>query len=198
LWALSLNTNQLFLINPANASPTLKGTFTSASPMRTLAFDVTTGRMFGTTLADQLYQINPDTAASTFIGPVSGATNIGSLASDQSGNLWAQSELSNGLYKINTTTGAATLVSTLTTPPGSVTDIAFRPSDDALFAIANFGTLFRVDPATGASTAVGQHGAGFMVGLAFTEVPEPGSLAFAATAGVMAALGRRRGRHQPV
>lgn len=67
------------------------------------------------------------------------------------------------LITINTTIGAGTRVGSLGQGNLFVQDIAFRPSDGALFAFAE-GFIFTINTTTGAATVLGDAGIGFPFG----------------------------------
>jgi hypothetical protein len=67
------------------------------------------------------------------------------------------------LLTINTTTGVGTRVGSLGLGKTSVQDIAFRPSDGALFAFAE-GAMFTINTTTGNATLLGDPGVGFPFG----------------------------------
>lgn len=61
------------------------------------------------------------------------------------------------LARIDVTTNAVvgSLLSSSVPGGGGVTDIAFHPTDGALYSVSSNGALFRIDPGTGASVALG-------------------------------------------
>jgi hypothetical protein len=199
LWATSTDTGgDLYLVNAATGGSTLVGHMNTPTNMRTLAFDVITGRMFGTTYGHELYQIDPDTAAVTLIGPVTniGGNDFDSLAFDQQGTLWTTtvpfSSPNSQLYTIDPATAVATFKVTTDHSP-FFSDIAFRPEDNVLFGIDNgTGHVFTIDIATGAATPLAAS-TNPGTGLAF-GVPEPTSAGLVA---VITALSvARRSRHR--
>ena len=94
-----------------------------------------------------------------------GVNNVGfgGMDFDRDGNLWAYASFfkstggaASGLYRVNTATGAATVQGTASLQ--SLQDIAFNPADDQMYGVntqANTTRLYRIDLASGATTAVG-------------------------------------------
>jgi hypothetical protein len=104
--------SQLKTLNPFAGTSTLIGS-TGIGPIDGLAYDQTTGIMYGTTggskSSSNLVTINLATGAATVIGSV--GFNAGSLEFGPDGNLYAGSVGGTGnLYRINKATGASTLV----------------------------------------------------------------------------------------
>jgi len=120
----------------------------------------------GASGAATLYRISAATGTATAVGPI-GFARVGSLDLGPDGKLYgAGANLAGAavLLTINPNTGGGTVVGALGLAPGrAVQDIAFRPSDGKLFAMAT-GDLFTVDPSTGAATLVGDTGLGFADG----------------------------------
>jgi hypothetical protein len=168
VWAVNTSTNQLISIDRHTGAGTPVGNFGSSVSMESLAFDVTTGRMFGSTNDDRLFEIDPSTAASTFVGAI-GFGSVFGLAFDGQGTLYGVSDSSDTFIRIDTTTGAGTSIGTVNAP--AITDIAFRPLDGVLFGCDTpTDSIYTIDPSSGEATLVGPYGAGinYMVGLAFS------------------------------
>jgi len=166
IWAPDYDTNQLIRIDPRTGAGTAVGPFGSAATMESLAFDVTTDRMYGSDVFDLLYEIDPDTGAALAIGPIHFSGVFG-LAFDANGTLFGVSGQS--LITIDTASGSGTLVGQVFQP--AITDIAFRPSDGVLFACDTpTDSIYTLDPGSGQGQLVGPYGAGinYMVGLAFS------------------------------
>jgi sugar lactone lactonase YvrE len=196
LWASSTDQGgNLYLIDPSGGGTTLVGHMNTASNMRTLAFDVTSGQLYGTTYAKELYRIDPATAAVTLVGAVSGIAanaDFDSLACDAQGVIYTTTlGFPSQLYTINPTTAVATLKAS-TNRNGFFSDIAFRPEDGVLFGITNgeFGQLYTINTTTGAVTAMGGSPNYDGTGLAFLT-PEPGA---AGVVGIVAGVGLLRRR----
>src|SRR5688572_30996347 len=116
-----------------------------------------------------LYSINLVTGAGTFIGNVgSGATPVQGLAiQNDLGGFPAIALDASGpnIVRFNTATpGTTTTVAMTGVAAGeTVVDIDFRPATGQLFTLginagSNTGTLYRVDPQTGAAVAIGVPG----------------------------------------
>jgi hypothetical protein len=78
---------------------------------------------------------------------------------------------------------------------GALFDIASRPEDNAMFAVdTTTNSLYTLDVTNGALTGIGDYGAPLnLVGLAFSPIPEPGTLLLLG-AGVALLAGRRERR----
>lgn len=108
--------------------------------------------------ARKLYRIDFATGEATAIGPT-GTSKVEGLALSPSGDLFAVNPASSQLLKCSTDTGACTVVGTLTGVAPSLSGnagLAFA-ADGKLYVGLN-AALFRVDPATGAATFVGNTG----------------------------------------
>ena len=115
--------------------------------------------------ADTLYRVDPDTFAITAVGPF-GLTGFGEamtdLGIDANGNLVGVSFSS--VYSVNASTGHATLLSS-----GSIgqqfNGLSFVPSaggPDILIGTDNVdGTVYQVNPMTGATTPIGNMGGSY-------------------------------------
>ena len=99
-----------------------------------------------------------------FIGAI-GFLRVGALDFSPGGTLYGVGfDGANAvLITINTTTGVGTRVGSLGFGNLFVQDIAFRPSDGALFAFAE-GSIFTINTTTGAAAALGDAGLGFPFG----------------------------------
>jgi hypothetical protein len=201
LWAAS--DDSLYRLG-ADGVATLIGSFGTGpgNLITSLAFDPLTNRMFGTTNATgDLYQIDPQTGAATRLVHLSvpGALttfSFDALACDLQGNLWGSANATyaqghgDRLVIIDPSTGAGTVPFTRLLPV--VHDLAFRPEDGAMFLTVDApGPLYRLDPATGSGTFIGQPISGVsLYGLAFVDLPEPG-LALLLPFGIIPVVSRR-------
>ena len=199
---MRIASNELYSFDPFTGAANLAATLNSPDNMVSIAFDPVSGNLYGTTSVgfgapfEALYQIDPATGNSTFIGRI-GFDNVFALAFDQGGHLFGIADTTDQFISINTATGNGALIANL--PLGFSFDIASRPEDDKMF-LADSGTfsLYTIDTATGNPTLVGPYiDNQNIVGLAFSAIPEPSSLA---GAGVLAMLAvgshlwrRRRG-----
>ena len=117
-----------------------------------------------------LYAIDPFSGQSTYVGPT-GFDSIRGLEFDDAGTLWAVAIRSDDsfvpiLMVIDPCTGAGTEIAELTEGGDaqvrgggyldSISDIAFRNSDGALFAYAD-RTIYTIDVTTGVATLVGEN-----------------------------------------
>ena len=191
IWAANTNSNQLVEIDPGTGAGSAVGSFGTPTNMESLAFDPITGRLYGITVDDVLFGIDTATANSTFIGAV-GFGSVFALAFDLAGTLYGVADVGNQVIQINTATGAGTAIATA--DADGITDIAARPEDGVMFAVETPGDTIRtLNLATGQTALVGPYDAGveFMVGLAFSPIPEPATSVLLAF-GMMAVLRRRR------
>jgi hypothetical protein len=199
IWAPDITTNSLIKIDPNTGLGTPVGVFTTQGhAITSLAFDITTGRMYGTTSSaysgepDRLYAIDHNTAVANPIGAGIGFGNVWALAFNNLGKLYGVANDTHQLILIDTATGAGGLVAPV--GPLSIFDIATRPEDNVTFAANAFSNeLYTLDLNTGATTLVGTHTLPThnMVGLAFGPVPEPTTLTLL-TAATLVTLRRKR------
>lgn len=111
----------------------------------------------------RLYSLNPTTGAGTFIGTIYGFRRISAIAfHPMSGVLYAVGDSASQtvLLTIDPCTGAGTQAGVIFSAGAfgqRITDIAFRPSDNALFAyvIGDGNYLGRINISSGALTSVG-------------------------------------------
>lgn len=103
---------RLWTVNRTTGVATLVGTMGSeSSGIMDMAFDPTTGTLWGTT-ANLLFTINPANAASVLVSTMSGPSSSMGLMFADDGTMYATDYSSvGGLYRVtNPTTGATTLV----------------------------------------------------------------------------------------
>lgn len=172
LWAVRwnfLNGSRLQSFNPFSAEVLTDVAIDAPARVFGLAIDPADGTVYGNTDTN-LYKINPTTGATTLVGPMitSRATAFDSL-----GRLLAVNDVTNNLVSIDTSTGANTILAHLGTAIFS--DIASDPASGLLYGLTS-GGLYRIDATAGASTLIGSS-AIRPAGLAFTNVPEPTTLA---------------------
>jgi hypothetical protein len=116
--------------------------------------------------ATELFRVDPDTLAITSIGPFvwpTGTDTMTDIAIDKTGQMIGVSFTS--VYRVDPTNAHTTLLTA--SLAGSFNGLSFVPAtqlgltgDDVLVGTRNTdGMVFRVDPMTGATTAVGNMGA---------------------------------------
>ncbi len=118
-----------------------------------------------------------DLSASAAATPV-GSTGLGSVLSlvyDSTNDvMYMTSGATNALYSLDVTTATPTLIGSLNGPT-SPSALAYVPDDDAIYLVCNKShasdTLYTIDRATGAATAIGDTGTTNIRGLVW--VPEP-------------------------
>jgi hypothetical protein len=190
IWGIRISENRLYEFDPATGAGAAGAVLNSPDNMVSLAFDPVGGRLYGNTSLgfgapfDALYEIDPLTGNSTFIGRI-GFQNVYALAFDQAGQLFGVADESNEFISISTGTGNGALIAPLAL--GLAFDLASRPEDNTMF-LADSGTfsLYTVDTGSGALGLVGPYGQSEnIVGLAFSAIPEPSTLA---SAGLLAGL----------
>jgi len=195
IWGTDLDSNRLVTINPLTGVGTAVGTYDSPNKIVSLAFDAVTGSLYGNTSlgfgapGDTLYRVNPADATTTLIGRI-GHDNVWALAFDTAGKLYGISDVDHSLLLIDTATGAGAVVATLQT--NSLWDMAARPEDNVMFVAESGGSIWTVNTTTGAMAPVGLHGVGNSVGLAFSPIPEPATLALLAMGSLALMRHRRR------
>lgn len=177
LWAVQ--GSSLVRIDPTDGSSTVIGPLPTA--VGAIAFDITTEKMFGSGISG-FYEINTATGAGTLISDQSnfpGAYPSATLGVDLNGNLFAYSFNTQTIINIDKSTGAVqSLGSNGTSSTLALQDLAARPEDGVMFAVAEnqFGNnrLYSVNTATGVLTPVGSDQSIQLWGLAFSPaVPEP-------------------------
>jgi MYXO-CTERM domain-containing protein len=190
IYAPDSDTNQLLELDPSTGDGTVIGGFGTVTFMESLAFDATTGTLYGLTMDDILYQIDTGTGNATLIGTV-GFGSIFAIGFDLSGTLYGVAFDSSELITIDTGSGAGTAVASTTLQ--GVTDLAARPEDGVMYAVDTYSdAVYTMNLTTGEHTLVGAYNSGvdFMVGLAFSPIPEPAALSLLALGGLL--LARRR------
>lgn len=206
IWGVRIASNELLTFDATTGigtvGPTITGLTGVNDRITSLAFDATTGTLYGNTTdafgatgGDALYSIDPTTGLSTLIGRI-GFSNVFALGFDNSGALFGISDASDELISIDTASGLGGLVAPIALDLAF--DLAARPEDGVMF-VADSGTfsLYTIDTATGLTTLVGPYGAGTnVVGLAFSPaVPEPTTLVLVGGGLLLMALRRRPWMH---
>lgn len=111
-----------------------------------------------------LYLMNSLTLATTTIGSMTGlgTQSLTDLAIDKNDRMLGVTL--DKLYEIDPATGTPTLIKDLI-GTGNATSLSFIPedpndpsSDDVLVTVDSFGGVFRIDPATGNTTSIGDYG----------------------------------------
>ena len=157
LYGVDEDTDQLVTISPTTGAATVVGPLGVTGHDVGLAFDCTGALYMSTEDPGNLYRVNHTTGAATLVGaqgqPVTG------LTADSSGVFGLGGGFTNNLVRLDTSTGAATPVG----PLGIAVDDGGIEFDAAgvLWGLEDTGTIFTVDPATGAATAGATTLAGF-------------------------------------
>ena len=164
--------------------------------MTSIAFDPLSGVLYGNTTVgfgaafDALYKIDPLTGMADFIGRIT-FENVYALGFSQTGKLFGIADATDELIGIDTVTGNGSFIANMQLT--SSFDIASRPEDDVMFLVdsgTNF--LYTLDTGNGNAMGVGDYGADLnLVGLAFSPIPEPGTLLLVAI-GLPLLASRRR------
>jgi hypothetical protein len=200
IWGVKINTNQLLTFDPNSGAGAVAANLNSPNSMTSIAFDPVGGKLYGNTTIgfgapfDALYEIDPVTGNCTFIGRIT-FDNVFALGFDQGGKLYGVSDNTDQLISISTMTGNGTLVAALQL--ATVFDIASRPEDNVMFLVDSATTnLWTLNVGNGAVTNVGPYGGTNpnLVGLAFSQVPEPAAAGFLAASVVTLAVRRRQPR----
>jgi hypothetical protein len=174
LLGLDSTTGNLFTVTAPNAGTTALVGSLGVSFARANGFDIAaSGQAFAALTANgetALYSINTTTGAATRVGPIgSGVAAVQGFAvqSDAAGTpAVGLSAAGTQLLRFGTTTpGAVTAVTIAGVDAGdALVGIDFRPNTGQLFglgvnATTGNGTLYRIDPQTGAAAVVGAVGA---------------------------------------
>jgi hypothetical protein len=127
-----------------------------------------------------------------FIGRIT-FEDVFALGFSQGGTLYGVADVTNDLIGIDLVTGLSSFIADLQVEFGF--DIASRPEDDVMFlADSATNSLYTLDVGNGALTGVGGYTAPLnLVGLAFSPIPEPGTLLLLAL-GLPLLASRRRAR----
>jgi len=127
-----------------------------------------------------VYSLNLATAAPTLVQTAAGSTGVIRTMTVESANtalLRGDSPLSNTIWAMDLTTGA--LVNRGQMDAGTLITAMDFASNGLLYALAQDGRLFTVDPNTAGLTLVGDTGDQFWLGMATSdggEVPEPSTV----------------------
>lgn len=181
VWGVDLVANTLVTFDPATGSATGSLSILDAE-ITSIAFDVTTGTLFGNdTLtygrSSNLYTIDPVTGGTSLVGSI-GYSSVFGLGFDQAGNLFGIDDSSKDFLQIDTLTAASTLITTGLF--NGAFDLASDPDTGIMYVSEAFAhKLHTIDLSTGATTYVGPYGNGSNIaGLAFgvAAVPVPAAL----------------------
>jgi hypothetical protein len=131
-----------------------------------IAFDPS-GHLFGIS-ESQLFKVNLTSGATTLVGNSVGTGHTTSLVFSEAGNLYTANT---SLYTINAQTGVGTLVGNGGNAYTSSGDLEYIGGNFYLTSILNGTTdaLFRLDPATGVGTSIGQIGYPNVYGLSTND-----------------------------
>lgn len=168
LYACSYNLPYLFTIDRVTGISRLVGPF-GIEGVGSLAYDPTADRFFALdAINSRLLVIDRGTAEASVVAPLS-ASGLGGLAFDPvTSTLYGTDATgAGGLYRINTVTGAASLIGSPAVRV-AVPSLAFDATTSTLYGHTGpGGQVIRIDPATGAHTYLGPHGADALGGIAF-------------------------------
>jgi len=112
--------------------------------------------------SDTLYSLDPSTCAVTVVGPFRGCQEVIDLAIDRAGNTYVTSFF--GFYRLDPSTAICTLVAEGGSYPNSLSFVPRGTLDLDAEALVGYSgsTYVRIDPATGAITAVGSLDGGYI------------------------------------
>jgi hypothetical protein len=178
------NPGYLVTVNPLTGLVTPVGSFGigGTGTMSDLAFDATTGDMYGVTGATQnCYRINQLTGAATAIGNTgTGIQDGGGLVANSAGTVYGTNQAS--LYTYDKFTGAGSFVALIDDSDAHFDSLAFSSSNvlygvEHSLHVANTRRLRTIDTATGVTTILGFTVANAdALEFAPTSVPEPSAL----------------------
>ncbi len=144
-------TNQLVTINPITGAATAIGPLNVALSDMGLAFDGAGSLFMSVDAPQNAFRLNPVTGA---------ATLLGAQGQQVTGLTWRNGVLfglggdnTDNLVTVNTATGQATAIGSLGTVTASDGGLDFD-GNGVLWGIEDTGTIFRIDPLTGAATPV--------------------------------------------
>ncbi len=141
-----------------------------------LEFSPDNGLLYGVTLTE-LYTINPSTATANLVGTTGMAVAI-ALAIDGDGNGYSYDITDDNFYSVDLSTGTATVVGPLGFDAAFGQGMAWDGNTDTIYMTAFNFVLFdselrTVDPATGATTLIGQMEPGALTQYAWVVIPAP-------------------------
>lgn len=168
--------------------------------MHGLAWDATTGKLFGASSTQAaggtLYDVDPTSGNLTRIG-VMGTAGFTEIAFDTDTNtMYATGSGGPTLYTVDRTTGAATQLLTITGGPQSPSGMAYDPANQTMYITDNVtDALYTLNLSTGAATQLTTFTASpnsNVLSLVYLPVPEPATLAGIGIAGLTFVRRRRR------
>lgn len=188
--------NALFRIDVGTGLPTLVGpTGLNEIVEGDLAFNPINGLLYGIQdgtgpgVQRRIFRMNPDTGIATIIGPTGSTGDLSALAFNPTGFLYSidSTGTSNSLlHVIDPNTGLITNTMSMNVNLGSAVGMTFDPITGAAY-VADGGDasatnlLYQLDVTSGMLSAIGPTNIPTGIsGLAFTPVPEPGSLCLTA------------------
>ena len=154
----------IWKINASDGTMTVVGNYGVSDGLNGLAYDATTGTLYGCS-SSSLYVVNMTTGAATYIGDFgTGGVMIG-IACDSNGNLYGEDLGTDNLYSINKTAGSATLIGAFGIDLNYAQDMAFDKDTDTCYLAAftispeyQVGALYVVNVTTGAATKIDNFG----------------------------------------
>jgi len=161
LYVLEYNTNALYTIDTATATPALIG---PSTPLSGEVWTGMTGAVDGTLYAastnvsrSTLYTINPSTGAATVVGQITNAPGIIAIAINPAGEMFGVDIVGNNLVRIDPATGAGTVVGPLGVNANYAQGLDFDDLSGTLYwaSYSASGELRTINTTTGASTLVG-------------------------------------------
>ncbi len=158
----------IWAIDHNNGTMTEIGNFGLSEPINGLAYDDTTGVLYGCT-GTNLYIINQSTGAATLVGAMGngGGTMVG-IACNSYGNMYGEDLGDDNLYSINTSTGVATIIGSLGIDLNYAQDMAYDKDNDTCYITGykgstnGGGALYSVNTSTGLATLIGDFPIGSM------------------------------------
>jgi len=151
-----------------NGTMTEVGNFGLSETLNGLAYDDTTGILYGCN-GTNLYIINQSTGAATLLGAMgnSGGVMVG-IACDSYGNMYGEDLGDDNLYSINTSTYVATVIGSLGIDLNYAQDMAYDKDNDTCYITGykgsanGGGALYSVNTSTGLATFIGNFSIGSM------------------------------------
>ena len=131
--------------------------FSAALALAVAAYASPTGYSVRSDVDRKLYSINMATGVATELG-VTGFSKIEALAINAAGEIYGVNPATAQLVKCSATTGACAAVGVLTSLPQVQSNAGLAFSSVGILYLAVNAVIYRVDPATGATAALGGTG----------------------------------------
>lgn len=151
LYGANRSTHELIAIDKTTGANSAVGAF--GFDVTGLAYDSSTGTLYGASFDKQLLTIDISTGAGTVVGSLGSRIVLG-LSFDSSGTLYGINQ-DDDLITINTSTGASSIVGSVGFT-SSIGSLAYDPITETLYGADAFSDqLVSINASTGAGTPIG-------------------------------------------